>query len=103
MLNPTTDARALVAIDLGAESCRVSLLRWTMEGPRIELLHRFANAPEERAGHLYWPIEKILGGLFEGLRRAGERATEGIRAIGVDGWAVDYVRLDEKGQAVGNP
>ncbi|HVG27419.1 MAG TPA: hypothetical protein VM865_07420 [Acidobacteriaceae bacterium] len=27
------DRRALVAIDLGAESCRVSLLRWTGATP----------------------------------------------------------------------
>ena len=35
---------ALVAVDLGAESCRVSLLRW-IDGPaEIQLVHRFANS-----------------------------------------------------------
>ena len=39
------DKRALIAVDLGAESCRVSLLRWLDGRPVIELVERFANAP----------------------------------------------------------
>ena len=42
------DQRALIAVDLGAESCRVSLLRWRNGLPRIELVHRFANGPLRR-------------------------------------------------------
>jgi NAD(P)-dependent dehydrogenase (short-subunit alcohol dehydrogenase family) len=34
----------LVAVDLGAESCRVSLLRWIDGQPEIRLVHRFANS-----------------------------------------------------------
>ena len=37
------DLRALIAIDLGAESCRVSLLRWHNDQPCIALVHRFRN------------------------------------------------------------
>ncbi len=36
------DRRAMIAIDLGAESCRVSLLRWRDGIPQIELVHRHA-------------------------------------------------------------
>jgi len=28
---------------------------------------------------------------------------EGIASVGVDGWAVDYVRLDENGEALADP
>ena len=42
-LNMPSDKRALVAIDLGAESCRVSLLRWQSGEPQFHLVHRFAN------------------------------------------------------------
>ena len=97
------DRRALVAIDLGAESCRVSLLRWLDDGPRFQLVHRFPNYAHERADGLRWDIEAILEGLHHGLRRCAEVATEGIRSIAVDGWAVDYVRLDADGKAVGDP
>ncbi len=39
----------------------------------------------------------------EGLRACAQLAPEGIAAIGVDGWAVDYVRLGPEGQPVANP
>jgi rhamnulokinase len=97
------DRRALVAIDLGAESCRVSLLRWVEGEARVELVHRFANDAVKRTDGLRWDLQGILSGLEVGLRRCAAIATEGIRSIGVDGWAVDYVRLDADGAAVGDP
>jgi rhamnulokinase len=107
-----TDRRALVAIDLGAESCRVSLLRWSSLGlaknaqnpePHIELIHRFANHATETADGLHWNLSSILSGLDHGLARCAGIANEGIRSIAVDGWAVDYVRLDAAGQPIANP
>jgi len=95
--------RARVAIDLGAESCRVSLLRWCDGRPEISLVHRIPNGPVHVDGSLHWPFNQILAGLEAGLRKAASAATEGIASIAVDGWAVDYVRLGEDGLPVGNP
>ncbi len=92
------DTRAVVAVDLGAQSCRVSLLRWLPEGPRIQLVHRVANAPVDRAGQLRWDLSAITAAADEGLRRSASIAEEGIAAIGVTGWAVDYVRLKAAGR-----
>lgn len=97
------DERALVAIDLGAESCRVSLLRWIDRKPRISLVHRFSNAPRETKGGLRWDLERIEAGVDDGLRQCATIATEGIRSIAVDGWAVDYVYIDAEGKASGDP
>lgn len=97
------DRRALVAIDLGAESCRVSLLRWTREESSIQLVHRVANDVVDRADGLHWDLQMILSGLERGLTDCAFIATEGIRSIAVDGWAVDYVRLDELGNAIADP
>ena len=101
------DLRALVAIDLGAESCRVSLLRWQDGRPRIQLVHRCPNHAEERpenhAKGLHWNLRHILHELELGLRECAAMATEGIRAVAVDGWGVDYVRLRADGQAVADP
>ena len=95
---------ARVAIDLGAESCRVSLLRWKGDEPSISLVHRIANAPIHAAdGSLRWPFERIFSGLLDGLRKASEAAPEGIASIAVDGWAVDYVRLRSDGLPVADP
>jgi rhamnulokinase len=97
------DTRALVAVDLGAESCRVSLLRWVAGAPVITLVHRFANAPRETDGGLRWDLAMIEAGLEHGLRLCAEIAVEGVRSIAVDGWAVDYVRVDADGRALADP
>lgn len=98
---PTT--KALVAIDLGAESCRVSLLRWHGDIPHITLVHRFPNAPIKQGNELRWPLAAILAGVDEGLAKCAALASEGIAAIAADGWAVDYVRLDADGKPHADP
>jgi rhamnulokinase len=97
------DLRALVAIDLGAESCRVSLLRWVAGHPAIQLVHRFPNQAIERSDGLHWDIHLIWNELEGGMERCAAIADEGIRSVAVDGWAVDYVRLDAHGQAIADP
>ena len=101
--SPPHDARASIAVDLGAESCRVSLLRWFGGQPAITLVHRFANAPRELAGSLRWDLAMIEAGLDEGIRTCAAIATEGVRSIAVDGWAVDYVRLGPGNQPLADP
>jgi rhamnulokinase len=94
---------ARVAIDLGAESCRVSLLRWDGDRPAIELIHRIPNGPVHRGNSLHWPIQTILAGLEEGLRKAAAVAPEGIASIAVDSWSVDYMRLAPDGSLLREP
>src|SRR6266436_3456858 len=94
---------ALVAVDLGAQSCRVSLLRWKQGQPQIQVMRRFPNGPIATQDGLRWDIGRILDGVKDGLRLCAEAAPEGIASVGVDGWAVDYVRLDENGEALADP
>ena len=56
-----------------------------------------------RGATLRWPLDKILSGLEEGLRKAAAAAPEGIASIAVDGWSVDYVRLAPDGQPLREP
>ena len=95
--------KALVAIDLGAQSCRVSLLRWERGVPNVRVVHRFLNGPIVEKQSLRWNIQRIFAGVVEGLRACAANAPEGIASIAVDGWGVDYARLDAAGQLVGNP
>jgi rhamnulokinase len=97
------DRRASIAVDLGAESCRVSLLRWKDGRPSIELVHRFPNNPRESDGGLRWDLNCIVSGVELGMRKCAEIATEGIRSVAVDGWAVDYVRVDAAGNPLADP
>ena len=94
---------ARVAIDLGAESCRVSLLRWIDGKPSVEVIHRIPNGPVHRGDSLYWSLTGILAGLEEGLRKAAATAPEGIASIGADSWSVDYVRLAPDGKMLREP
>jgi len=96
-------SESLVAIDLGAESCRVSLLRWTGLTPSIRMVHRFANSPVWDGQHFRWDLARICRELEEGLRTCADLAPEGIVSIGVTGWAVDYVRLDAAGKPLAQP
>jgi rhamnulokinase len=50
-----------------------------------------------------WPIDTILDGLDEGLRKAAAEAPDGIASLAVDGWAVDYVRLNADGRPLRDP
>jgi rhamnulokinase len=87
------DRRALIAVDLGAQSCRVSLLRRLRGGFDIATVYRAANAPVRRNGSLFWDWQALCREVDEGLRTAGALSEEGVVSIGVTGWAVDYVRL----------
>ncbi len=86
--------RRVIAVDLGAESCRVSLLNWQPKGATLRTVHRVRNGPQERDGHFYWDLTRLREGVVEGLRLAAREASGPIDSIGVDGWGVDYVRLD---------
>ncbi|MFP5248805.1 MAG: rhamnulokinase [Acidobacteriota bacterium] len=94
---------ARIAIDLGAESCRVSLLRFVAGEPHIEVIHRISNGPVRRGDSLFWPLKNILAGLEQGLRKAAASAPEGIASIAVDSWSVDYARLAPDGSLLCEP
>ncbi len=93
----------LVAVDLGAQSCRVSLLRWVDGHPETRLVHRFPNSATDRGNGLRWDLAAICRDADEGLRICGQLAPEGIDAVGVDGWAVDYVRMGPEGRPLADP
>ena len=100
------DKLRCVAVDLGAGSCRVSLAQWDGIQASMHLAHRYPNGPVEREGHLWWQLDQLCQGADEGLDLASKLLTDakrGIDSIGVDGWAVDYVRLDQAGKPLADP
>jgi rhamnulokinase len=103
VMEPSLNRKALIAVDLGAQSCRVSLLRFERDELVVDVVHRFSNAPVSSDRGLHWNIEEIWEGVQTGIRVCAARAPEGIASIGVDGWAVDYVRMHESGLAEAAP
>jgi rhamnulokinase len=102
-MNASANRKALIAVDLGAQSCRVSLLRRSSGNPEIQLIHRFDNGPLSTGAGLRWNADEILDGVLKGIALCGAGASEGIASIAVDGWAVDYVRLGSDGSPVAPP
>jgi rhamnulokinase len=96
-------ARQVVAVDLGAESCRISLLQWDGREAALETVHRFRNAPVESGGHLYWDLARICAGVKEGLVLCARKSAGPIDSVGIDGWGVDYVWLDAQSVLLRNP
>jgi rhamnulokinase len=95
-------ARAVVAIDLGAESGRVVLGRFDGDRVALEEVHRFPTPPRPHDGHLRWDLHDLWSQIRTGLAAAGEAAGT-VDVVGVDAWGVDYGLLGRDGELLGDP
>ncbi|GII77076.1 rhamnulokinase [Sphaerisporangium rufum] len=86
------------AVDLGASSGRVMLVRVAGGRATLAEAHRFANRPVRVNGTLHWDVLALYQGVLTGLRAAGP-----VDSVGIDSWAVDYGLLDGDGRLIGNP
>jgi rhamnulokinase len=91
-----------LAVDLGAESGRVML--GTLANDRLELeeIHRFVNRALTVDGHLHWDLPHLEKEIMAGLEKAAQRDVL-ISGVSADSWGVDYILLDDHGQAVEKP
>lgn len=92
----------LAAVDLGASSGRVLLVRFDGGQLSLEEVHRFPNRPIMLRGHLFWNILSLWDETLAGLRKARKLAGT-LDSIGVDTWGVDYGLLDVSGLLLGLP
>ena len=95
--------RLIAAVDMGAESGRVSLGRFDGDQLEIEVVHRFLNRPVRLGDTLYWNLPGWFDEILTGLRKAKELADGPIAAVGVDTWGVDFGILDAEGKLLGMP
>ena len=91
-------ARAIAAVDLGAESGRVFVGRF--DGARIDLteVHRFPNGARQAGGWLRWDVGHLWTQVRDGLAKAGP-----VDAVGVDTWGLDFGLLDADGGLTADP
>lgn len=90
----------VLAFDLGASSGRVILGTYKDNKIVTEEIHRFTNAVIEKEGSLFWDLDYLFSEILLGLKKATEKYQ--IDSIGFDTWGVDFVCLDENGQALQN-
>src|ERR1700709_1986356 len=88
--------KTVAAVDLGAESGRVTAVSFDGKRLGIEIVNRFANTPSVRAGAPRWDIGDLWSRIGEGLGALAAGPVP-VAAIGVDTWGVDYGLLDSDG------
>lgn len=91
---------AFCAIDLGAQSGRVLMVRLFRETLTTKEVRRFPNEPVLYGGSLHWDVSRLWWEICRGLESLGEVKLDGI---GVDAWGVDYALLGERGELLQNP
>lgn len=94
--------RNLAAVDLGAASGRVMLVRFDGRQLSLEEVHRFPNRPVTLHGHRFWDILALWDDTLTGLRKARQVAGT-LDSVGTDTWAIDYGLVDSRGFLQGNP
>lgn len=89
-----------LAIDMGSSSLRGYLGQW--DGSALSLTEVYRAAHEVRRGEddsLVWDVEELISHAVAAVE-AGINEAGFLDAIAVDGWGVDYVQVDDKGNPV---
>ena len=94
--------RNLAAVDLGAGSGRVLLIRFDGGQLSLEEVHRFTNQPVMLRGHRFWNMLGLWNDVLDGLGKARKIAGT-LDSIGVDTWGVDYGLVDKQGFLLSQP
>ena len=106
-MSAETERRSYLAVDLGASSGRVIAGLYGSDGLSVVEVHRFRNEPvtgPDAAGAdgMWWDLPELfqqtLVGLALGVQLCSQHGAT-VCGIGVDSWGVDYVLLDDRGEA----
>lgn len=97
------EARAFIAVDLGASNGRTILGRFDGERLSLEELNRFENHYTRVGDEYFWDVLHLFSCIKEGLRIYAKKYSEPLLGIGIDTWGVDFGLIDKQGRLVGNP
>ena len=86
-----------LAFDLGAESGRAILGRFSSGVLDVKEIRRFSNEPVRTGNSLHWDVQR----LWLEMQRALSELMPEIDSIGVDTWGVDYALIGETREAAG--
>ncbi len=91
-----------LAFDLGAESGRAVLGRFSSGVLSVEEVHRFPNDPVRYNDELHWDAPRLWWEIQRAMSMVGNQVTK-LDGIGLDTWGVDYALLGERGTLLENP
>ncbi|MCL4266310.1 MAG: rhamnulokinase [Anaerolineae bacterium] len=92
--------KTVLAVDLGAESGRVTAVQFNGRTLHLQELHRFPNTAVTAHHTLYWDILRLWREIQTGIEKG--KALQPA-SIGVDTWGVDFALLDRQDNLIGNP
>jgi len=92
----------VLAFDLGASSGRAILGTYSDGGISHLEIHRFANTPVERDGHLHWDIDALFNEIKTGIKKCARSGFD-IQSISIDTWGCDFALIDAGGAIVHSP
>ncbi|WP_420644979.1 rhamnulokinase [Candidatus Leptofilum sp.] len=92
--------KTVLAVDLGAESGRVTAVHFDDNTLRVEELHRFPNETVTVNGTLHWDFLRLWGEIQAGIAKGKVLQPA---SIGVDTWGVDFGLLDKQDNLIGSP
>lgn len=90
----------VLVFDFGASSARAIIVSFDGKTFGMNEIHRFPNEPITADGTLYWDIDRLLGEVKTAL---GKAVTEGIEAVSVDTWGVDFAVVADDGSFIERP
>src|SRR5260221_3343939 len=91
-------AKSVLAVDIGAESGRVIIVRFDGQRLALEECYRFANVPVLVENTLHWNILRLWNDVQAGIRKAGK-----TDSIGIGTWVIDFRLLDSAAKLIVNP
>lgn len=92
-----------LAVDVGAESGRCFVGRFSGENLFIKEIHRFPNGPVHLSNHLYWNVFQIFSEIKNGISCAVKETDCCLNGFGLDTWGVDFAFLDRNNELLGMP
>lgn len=96
-------SKNIIAIDLGAGSCRLFLAGFDGSVIKTEEIYRFQNNAYFKDNTLFWDFKNMISHLKKGIEKAYTKAEKEIACIGIDGWGCDFGCLDENGELISDP
>ena len=90
------------AVDLGASSGRVMIVRTDGRKLQIETAHRFPNHPTRISDHLYWDLPRLLDEVKDWLAE-GIQISPRCKSFAIDTWGIDFGLITKEGSFSGPP
>src|SRR5258708_35638227 len=91
-------AKSVLAVDIGAESGRVIIVRFDGQRLALEECYRFANVPVLVENTLHWDILRLWNDVQAGIRKVAE-----ADSIGIDPWALGFGLVGSARHLIGHP